>query len=194
MFDSSALLSHQVQTKILLATICPKRNLEKCLRCVGSATIKLAGSILKKILNHLYVANFQSLVLRCFFSTSRCPMPWKLLLVIHHEDQGLSLVVIFVGKKRTSQCQHFQQQKVNKSREMPKGMCLDCKILSSAMPSLYILLCQTTCSINIRLLKWNRKIAAGFVGVQNQQRLVHPRKPTSGKPNNCWFVSFFFLL
>ena len=55
----------------------------------------------------------------------------RTLLVIHHEDQGLSLVVIFVGgKKTTSQCQHFHQQKVNKSRQMPKGMCLGCKILS----------------------------------------------------------------
>ena len=42
------LLSHQVQTKHLLATICPKKNPEKCMRCVGSATIKWLDPFLKK--------------------------------------------------------------------------------------------------------------------------------------------------
>lgn len=184
-------LTTRCKQKICWLQFAPKKS-RKMPEVRRFSNNQVAGSILKEILNHLYVADFQAWSWDVFLPLgAQCPV---LLLVIHHEDQGFSLVVIFVGKK-TSQCQHFQQQKVNTSREMPKGICVwTVKSCLSAMPSLYILLCQTTCSINIRLLKWNRIIAAGFVGVQNQQRLVHPRKRTSGKPNNWSFVSFFFLL
>lgn len=70
------------KTKNLLATICPQKNREKCLRCVGSATIKLAGSIHNKNIK----SSFPKLGLEMFlftFSVPNCPV---LLLVIHHED------------------------------------------------------------------------------------------------------------
>lgn len=120
-------LTTRCKQKICWLQFAPKKS-RKMPEVRRFSNNQVAGSILKEILNHLYVADFQAWSWDVFFTSRRpmpcaapCNSPWRSRILPGR---------YFCGEKNQSMSTLSATKSQYISRNAEGHMCLDCKILS----------------------------------------------------------------